>query len=355
MIKFPETARVEWQVIHDAANVENELRARIKRDTLVEVALDKLRVNHQATEQFQQELDADSTPVLEMFTVDQFKAAPALAPSDLIEGVMKDKGLMIMMGPSGSGKSTLALQTTHCLLTGDSFLGQPVQQIAGSVGIMSYDMDGALTASWVSGFPGNNAHRVSIVQAHKRGNPMAVPAMRAQIVAAWKAMNVEVVMIDSFGASFFGENQNDQASVMAHYRDMLKFALTEVGARALIVISHSTTSSPHKIRGSTVHHDVADSICAVVADDKAPDPTTASREVRMVKYRQHHTPAGTMSHQMGTRVIGAPDSVTHLVQIDTGGMTLAGLAHEPDEMFPDAHQAPDLDSTDPTEKGDDDL
>lgn len=349
MIQFPETARVEWQVIADAANVEKELRARIARDTLVETELEKLRVRHQAGEEFQRELDADLTPTLEMVTLSDYQSNPQMAPSDLINGVMKDKGLTIMMGPSGSGKSTLALQAVHSLMTGATFLSQPVQKISGGAGVMSYDMDGSLTMDWMAGFPNIDQSKVSVVNAHKRGNPLTVPAMRAQIVAHWQSLAVEVVVVDSFGASFFGENQNDQASVMTHYRDLLKFALTEVGARALLVISHSTAGSPHKIRGSTVHHDVADSIIAVVADEK-----TGSREVRMVKYRQHRGHAGTMSHQMPTVVIGVPDDVTHLVSLDSAGMTLADLPI-PAGMFnalPDTHDEPDI-TTD--SEGDDDL
>lgn len=352
MIQFPETAATEWQIVADAANIALELRKRIERETKIESEVERLRVRHLATVQFQQELDADDTPELEMVTLTNYRAQPALAPSDLVEGVMRDNGLCIMMGPSGSGKSTLALQMIHCLLTGEDFLGQQVQQITGSAGVLSYDMDAALTLDWMSGFPGVDPNRVSVVNAYKRGNPLGVPAMRAQIVAAWRAMKVEVVVLDSFSASFFGQDQNDQASTMAHYRDMLKFALTEVGARTLIVVSHSTTGSPYKIRGSTVHHDVADSIIAVVEDVK-----TGTREVRMVKYRQRHTGSG-MSHQMNPVIIGAPDDVTHLVGLDVGSMTLAGLTLPPTAAaaaftaLPDPAQAPDTDSDD---EGDDDL
>jgi hypothetical protein len=169
--------------------------------------------------------------------------------------------------------------------------------------------------------------------------------MRAQIVAAWKAMNVETVMIDSFSASFFAHDQNDAGLTMAHYRDLIKFALTEVGAKSLIVIVHSTEGSPHKARGSTVHHDVADTIVAV--EGTGLDP----RKVSMVKYR-----AARGQVMMPPVIVTAPDDVTHLVSLDLGEMTLAGL-HLPAGAaaaaftdVPDTYETPDTDSEE-----DDDL
>lgn len=353
MIQFPETASTEWKIIADAANAALEVRRRIDRDSRVEVEVERLRVRHEAALLFQQELDADSTPVLEMGTLATYNANPSAAPNDMIDGVMKAEGLCIVMGPSTSGKSTMALQMCHSLMSGEDWLGRPVTQIAGSVGVLSYDMDAALVLDWMSGFPNIDPNKVSVVNAYKRGNPLGVAEFRKQIASTWRAMNVEVVVLDSFSASFFGHDQNDQAATMAHYRDMKLFALTEVGAKALIVIAHSTESSPHKIRGSTVHHDTADTIVAVVANK------TGDREVSMVKYRQHRDAAtGSMTHQMNPVIVTAPDDVTHLVDVNFGAMALAGLplptgaaAAAAFTALPEPTQAPDTDS----DEEDDDL
>lgn len=347
MIKFPETAAVEWQVVADAAEVEHNLRKKIQHDTEVERETARLRVRHEAALAFQQELDADDTPVLEMATLANYKSNPASAPVAMIDGVLNVNGVCLMLGPSGSGKSTLGLQMINSLATGDDWLGQPVKPIMGSTGIMSYDMDASLMMDWMSGFPAIDPSKVSVVNAYKRGNPLAVPVMRAQIVQMWQAANTEVVMIDSFSASFFGHDQNDAATVQAHYRDLIKFALTEVGAKSLIIIVHSTEGSPHKARGSTVHHDVADSIVSVEGTG------TQERKVRMVKYR-----AALGQTQMSPVIITAPDSVTHLVDLDPGAMTLAGL-HLPASAaaaaftsMPDPIETPDTESDD---EEDDDL
>lgn len=355
MIEFPETAASEWQIIADAAHIEDELRRRIARDTKVEGEVEKLRVRHVATQTFQQELDADNTPVLEMMTLVNYQSSPSAGPADLIEGVMKANGLTIFLGPSGSGKSTLALQMLHSLLTGETWLGQPVTKIAGSVGALSYDMDGALMMDWIAGFPNIDPAKVSVVNAHKRGNPLGVPEMRAKIVAIWKAMNVEVIVIDSFGASFFGQDQNDAAATMAHYRDLTMFALTEVGAKAVVVLSHSTVGSPHKARGSTTQHDVADTMVSVEGTGVEP------RKVRMVKYRPHRDNTGSFTTQMSPVVLTTPDNVTHLVDLDLGAMTMAGMrlpvgsAASVFTDLPDPTAAPDTDSITGSPEGDDDL
>lgn len=340
MIQFPETAIVEWEAVEDAAKAEVELRKALERGTRIEKEVENLRVRHESKLIFQAELDADSTPVLEMGTLADYQSNPSNAPVELIEGVMKEDGLLVVVGASGSGKTTLALQALHSLLTGDSWLGQPVKQINGSVGILSYDMDASMVYDWMSGAPNIDPTKISVVNAYKRGHPLGVPAMRQQIVNAWKAMQVEVILIDSFSASFFGDNQNDAAQTMAHYRDLKLFALTEVGAKALIVIAHSTEGSQGKVRGSSVHKDTADTMVGVHVD-----PDTPMRTVKMEKYR-----AARGQTQMSPVIVTAPDDVTHLVSLDPNAMQLAGYplpagvgatAFTP---MPQAHQAPDTES-----------
>lgn len=348
MIQFPETAQTEWSVVANAAEAEARLRKKIEHDTEVEREAKRLRVRHEAALIFQSELDADLTPVLEMVTLGDYQSNPSAGPVDLIEGVMKQGGLCIMLGPSGSGKSTLGLQMLHSLMTGEDWLGQPTKPIMGSVGVVSYDMDASLVMDWMVGYPNIDPFKVSIVNAHKRGNPLGVPAMRAQIAASWRAMNVEVVTIDSFSASFFAHDQNDAAATQDHYRDLMKFALTEVGAKALVIIVHSTEGSPHKARGSSVHHDVADSIVSVSVGDGG------ARSIRMVKYREARGQV-----QMKPVVVTAPDSVTHLVDLDYSGMQLAGMHLPPGaaaqafSAMPAPNQTPDTDSE--SDEEDDDL
>lgn len=341
MIQFPETVQSEWQIVADAANAADNLRSRLDRDSRVEVEVERLRVRHEAALIFQQELDADETPALELVTLGDYLANPAAVPGDLIDGVLKANGSCTVIGPSGSGKSTLALQMVYSLMTGNDWLGRTVTPISGSAGILSYDMDASLLMDWMAGFPGVDPAKVSVVNAHQRGNPIGVPQMRAKIVAAWKALNVEVVVLDSFSASFFGHDQNDAAATMAHYRDMMKFALTEVGAKAFIVIAHSTDSAPDKVRGSTTHKDVADSMVVIHPDDKVSGP----RRVFMRKYR-----AARGQEEMPPVIVTAPDSVTHLVEVDPGAMTLAGLTPPPAAVasrftvLPTPTEAPDTES-----------
>lgn len=349
MIEFPETARTEWEIIADASKAEENLRKAIARGTLIENELERLRVRHEANQELQQELNADQTPELKMFTLSTFQNGQVTAPADLVEGVLKDEGLCVMVGPSGSGKSTLALQMLYSLMTGEDWLGQTAKPITGSVGMVSYDMPGALVADWMNGYPSIDPSKVHLIDAYKTGNPLGVRPMRQQVIDQWKAANVEIIVIDSFSASFFGQNQNDAAEVMGHYRDLKRFALQEVGARAVIIIAHSTPSSPDKIRGSTVHHDVGDSIVVVDPDLGKPNQP---RTVRMAKYR-----AARGQKQMDPVIVSEPDDVTHLVSLDPGAMTMAGMAMPAGlaaQMFslPDTHE--DADTSDDTESGEDD-
>lgn len=345
MIQFPETLITEWKILADAANVDAELRKKIKHATDVELAVSKLRIRHEAAVEFQQELDAADTPPVVIQTMADYLAANSPVLVDMVEGVMKEDGLILMLGPSGSGKSTLGVQLAHSLLTGDDWLGCPVQQIKGSVGLLSYDQNVSIPINWMSkmGVPHD---RVLPIDLNGKGNPLNVPDERRRLAAAYRAAKVEVVMIDSFSAAFSGD-QNDAGLVMAWYRDVKKFAYSEVGAKALVVIVHSTDSSPLKPRGSTVHKDVADTVVAVVRQP------TNERKVEMVKYR-----AGLNQTEMEPVIVTAPDSVTHLVDLDLGAMTLAGMhlpagaAAQAFPALPPTYEEADTDS-DSGEDGDD--
>lgn len=317
MIQFPETARAEWQAIADVEHATASLRARIERGVSVEKEVERLRVRHEAQTLFNAELVAGDTPALEMGSIADFIAMSQTTVVDLIDGVLKDHSLCTVLGPSGVGKTTVALQMLHSLLTGDDWLGQPVQKIDGRVGILSYDQNSGMMANWIVA-SGMDVRQVLMVNAHGRGNPLAVPEMRAQIANTWRAAEVEVILVDSFSASFAGADQNDTAQTMTYYRDMMKFAYTEVGARALLMIVHSTAASPLKARGSTAHKDVADSVVAETWTD--PQDITSPRQLQMVKYRE-----GIGQTEMSPVIVTYPDDVTHLVGLDTGAMTLANL------------------------------
>lgn len=335
MIQFPGAAAREWNSI--AARVEKSMtvRRRIERDVAVANKVEEQWQKYEAKLKFDQELAALDTPPLEMMTLADYLSNPAAAPTDMIEGVMKENGVMVVLGPSGAGKSTLALQLVHSLLTGSPFLSQRVnQQITGGVGIMSYDMDASMIHNWMSGWsgPGIDHTKISVVNAHKQGNPLTVPHQRSQIVDAWQQAKTEVVVIDSFSASFFGSDQNDAAATMNHYRELKKFALSEVGAKVLILVVHSSPGTAAKARGSTVHQDAPDTILGVVNEN-------GTRTVKMNKYR---TIAGSNTTEMPETTLSAPDPATNLVAVDVNA-TMFGKTDTNASEFPETNEAPDTD------------
>lgn len=338
MIQFPETAESEWRITADAAAVSDNLRAQLAHDTQVENEKKRLRIRHDAQLALQQDLAADSTPELVMGSIADFIQRGQTTPVDLIDGVMKIDSTTGVLGPSESGKTTLALQMVHSLLTGTLWLGQPVKQITGKVGILSFDQNAGLMIDWIQA-TGLDINRVEMLDAHGRGNPLQVPAHRARLAAAWKAAGVEIVLVDSFSASFAGHDQNDTAETMAYYADMKRFVLTEVGAKSTIMILHATDAQPYKPRGSTAHKDVFDSMISICWTDM--NDRLSARKVKMMKYRE-----GIGQVQMTPVILTPPDDVTHLVDLDTGAMTLEGMKLPAGSggaftAMPDTYQAPD--------------
>lgn len=336
MIQFPETAQREWEIAASTVVAAGNFRKRVARDAQVANEVERLHVRHEAKEQFQQELDAAETVPLVIETVaEAMKASPA-ALVDLIDGAVRDEGVTLVIGPAGAGKTTLAVQMANSLLTGDDWLYQSATKIKGSVGLMSYDQSAAIPRNWMSKM-GLDLTRVSVLDINGRGNPLAVPSEKAKLVQGWKAMGVEVVIIDSFSASFSGD-QNDAGLVAAWYKQMKGFVFGELGARALIILAHSTPANPEKPRGSTVHTDMADSIIAVRKH------STGDRLLSVEKYR-----AGLGQEQMNMLLLASPDDVTHLVDVDITAMQLEGLDLPSALAFPTPttpHEAPDTESED---------
>ena len=340
MIKFPETAEAEWRRVAYEAGAPDRTRRRIEEGVAIENAIARLRIQHEAKKLFQQELEAEGTPPLSMGTLADYLANPEAAPKDAIQGVVRSKGLFTILGPSGAGKTTVAMQILYCLLSGKDFLGQKAKRMKGTAGIISYDMDASMMYDIAAGFPKLNPATLSVVNAHARGNPLAVDEQRKAIANAWKKVGVRVVMIDSFSASFFGSDQNDAAATMAHYRDMKKFALTEVGADILLLVVHSTTTKPGAARGSSVHQDEADTMMSVVKNAKANN----ARQITMEKYR---APRGFSG--MPTLLITAPDQKTGMVRPDILGMNMLGMQISPSIVgtaafppLPEQEEKPDI-------------
>lgn len=201
------------------------------------------------------------------------------------------------------------------MFTGSDWFGSRVNKVDGAVGYVSYDAPGTQFIDWMSGMPGVKKRQVCVVDAYKQGNPLGVRKHRATIAERWREANVQVVIIDSFSASFHGSNQNDAAEVMAHYRDLKRFALGEVGATLCIVIVHSTDTSPNKARGSTVHNDTGDSRVTIEVDEEG------RRILRSAKYRTLRNGA----KQKTPVIITEPDADTRLSELDLGAMQLANL------------------------------
>lgn len=317
VVRFPEAAEREWHVAERKVKASQEFRERIQRETLVRREVERLLIRAEAQEIYNEIQEAENTPELEMLTLADYKKMPDAQPQDLIEGAVADNGLLVVIGPSRAGKTTLALQIAHSLVTGKNWLGQKVNKVREGIGFLSYDMDGRRVLNWAEDMPGLSADNVSVVNAYRQGNPLGVSKHRKKIAESWREKNVDVVIVDSFSASFFGHDQNDAAATMGHYRDLKTFALTEVGARLVIVIAHSTDNNPEKVRGSTVHTDTADNHIVVFPNDKG------QRVVMSGKYRTLHGPDAP--EQMLPVIITSPDPRTNLVDVDLRAMTLENL------------------------------
>lgn len=188
-------------------------------------------------------------------------------PADRIDGLAPWGASTLVTAMRKTGKTTLIITLTHCLLTGEPFLGRfLVVPVTGRIAVLNYEVSAEQLGRWMEE-AGLDPDRVVLVNLRGRSNPLADDGERAELAERLREAGVETVIVDPFSRAFTGDDQNN-ATQVARFTSMLdRFAREEVGATDLFLTNHAGWKG-ERTRGSSALEDWPDSLWLMVKSDQ---------------------------------------------------------------------------------------
>lgn len=200
-------------------------------------------------------------------------------PPPRIVGVLPGRGGAVLIAQAGAGKTTMLANLARDLLEGTPFLErQAVRQVGGRIALLSYEMDGAELIDWCAS-AGVDLTRLVVLDLRDVPNPLRDPFEREVLGGLLDKLEVEVVMVDTFGRAFTGDSQDSASEVTAWFAMLNHFTRTLAGAKEWIVAAHAGWTDGRG-RGSSALHDAPDAVL-IYKRDRDSD----TRTLRADKFR----------------------------------------------------------------------
>lgn len=338
-ITFPEPVTMPYDEMKAAMDEAVEMGENpepmsiFERDVLEQ--LYRLRVSDEARLRLQIEKQGEPRPP-DRGTLAEILARPP-EPPHRVEGLIPTGAFTLIVAERKTGKTTLTLGLTRSLITGDQFLGHfDVRRLDGRVGFLNYEVSAAQLGRWAdeAGIPDD---RLVVENLRGMPNPLAVPDLRADLVAWLKGQNVEALIVDPFSRAFVGKSQNDAADVQPFLLDLDRFR-EDVGASDLILTAH-TGWGGERARGSSAlegHPDVT--ITMTRGEDKRRRYLSAEGRDVLVEERELLYNEGTRALTLGgegtsrqesrraEKIVNLSHAAIEII-VDEPGITVGQLAN----------------------------
>lgn len=215
----------------------------------------------------------------EVTTADKLRERLPEPPPPRIAGVLPGRGGAVLIAQAGAGKTTMLANLARDLLEGTPFLGErPVRQVGGRVALLSYEMDAAELIDWCRS-AGVDLTRLVVLDLRDVPNPLCEPFEREVLAMALDALEVEIIMVDTFGRAFTGDSQDSASDVTPWFAMLNEFTRTKVRAKEWIVAAHAGWTDGRG-RGSSALHDAPDAVLIYKRDRD-----TETRTLRVDKFR----------------------------------------------------------------------
>lgn len=253
--------------------VEKELR----NDPELATAVARLQVLRRArdVDAEQQALEADPEPV-DLGSFDELieRRSPVVWR---IEGLLGSAASLLLTAQRKTGKTTVLVNLIHSLLTGEPFLGRfATTAVAGSVLLLNYEVSGSQMVTWleslIGGLPRIQRDRLWVMNLRGRENLLATERGRSQLIAHMIEHKVEALLVDVYGAAFFGESEQDNTAARAFLK-VLDRVKTAGGAQELILSAHAGWANAERTRGASALEDWADSLAVLSKSERGDDET----------------------------------------------------------------------------------
>lgn len=228
-------------------------------ETEVEQALRRSRINDEARRRL---LAVEFEPLPEPQSLADLLASPLAEPEWAVAGLIDADGSTLLAAQFKSGKTTLACNLVRSLADGEPFLDSFATRLEGNVGVLNYELADRRYLGWLRHQEILRADRVRYLGLKGRPNPLGSSRGVEELTEWLKRGEVEFLLIDTYGAAFTGDNENDnsQARRFLTTLDEVKHA---AGVRSLLLVAHTGRKEhghgEEHVRGATVLDDWADS------------------------------------------------------------------------------------------------
>lgn len=221
----------------------------------------------------------ENSLMFEVTTADKLRELLPDPPPPRIAGVLPGRGGAVLIAQAGAGKTTMLANLARDLLEGTPFLGErPVRQVGGRIALLSYEMDAAELIDWCNS-AGVDLTRLVVLDLRDVPNPLGDVFEREVLANALDALEVEIIMVDTFGRAFTGESQDSASDVTPWFAMLNEFTRTKVRAKEWIVAAHAGWTDGRG-RGSSALHDAPDAVLIYKRDRD-----TETRTLRVDKFR----------------------------------------------------------------------
>ncbi|MEJ0094838.1 MAG: AAA family ATPase [Methylocella sp.] len=210
----------------------------------------------------------------------------------LIKGLVPADGICFLAGQSGAGKTFIEVHMSVCLAAGKSFFGHNAKERCGSVILAAEGAGGLQSRIDVAKRAMEITEALPIAWRAVDENLLR-PDVLAKTIASLEALNTRfrdefgvrlgAIFVDTIGAAFGLEDENDAAKVNAAMR-ALRTIGSQVGA-VVIPVHHYGKAASTGLRGSSAFRGAADAILSVLADRDEITGESSRRSLCLAKSR----------------------------------------------------------------------
>jgi hypothetical protein len=178
-----------------------------------------------------------------------------------VEELLPAGGNAVLAAQYKAGKTTLTINLVKALADGLPFLGFPTTMGEGRVAVLNGEMSDAAYRLWLRRAQIGHPERAAVLHLKGRPNPLATPDGIAWLTEWLADREVRVVVLDTYGALFTGDNENDNSQAR-RFLTTLDEAKHRAGVGELLLVAH-TGRAEHEhgaehVRGATVLDDWCD-------------------------------------------------------------------------------------------------
>jgi AAA domain len=254
-----------------------------------ESELQRVRISEAARMQAKQErINRESAGLLVTPSqrLDDMFATEPQGAEWLIDGLLQDRGSVLLSAQYKSGKSTLAMNVVHALTTGKPFLGSFA--VPEPLRVAYYDLElGFRTArKWLMDIQPDPA-MATYTDLKGRGGELDIRSESRfnAMVEQLRKDRIDVIVVDPISAvtAACGIDENGNAEVRP-LLDRFDAVVAEAGCRGVVIVHHAGHENKNRARGASAFGDWATALWTLQRDGDGPSKLSAKgRDVHLVK------------------------------------------------------------------------